>query len=422
MAVLADSGHDVVGVDRRTDLVEALNEGRTPHFEPGLAELLEKVRDRVRATTDTTAAVAETDATFVIVPTPTGPDGTFVLDYVLPAMEEIGAGMAKGSGSKNGHLVVLTSTVMPGATGGAVRRALEESSGLQAGKDFGLCYNPEFVALGAVIQGLRGPDFLLIGEDEEAPVHGDRLVEIYEGVCPGRPAARMAFANAELAKLAVNTFVTTKISFANLLAQLCSRLPGGNVDQVTDALGLDARIGKKYLRGALGYGGPCFPRDNLALVELAHSLGADPQLPQATDAFNRGLVGELVRMVEERLPANGTTAVLGLSYKPDTDVSEESQGLALVEALIQQGHAVRAYDPAARPELPAAAERSADLQGAVDGADVVVITTPWPEFGGLRQELPTGAGPITIIDGWRMLDPNDFEGIAEVQAPGRGRR
>ncbi len=418
-AVLASKGHRVTGVDLDAQLVERLNEGRSPHYEPGLAELLDAHRQRFEATTDTAAAIRQSEVSFIIVPTPSNDRGTFSLRYVLPAMEAIGTALRHKDAY---HLVVLTSTVMPGDTGGEVLPVLERSSGKRCGQGFGLCYNPEFVALGAVIRGLLEPDFILIGESDRQA--GERLAGVYEGLCESRPpVARMGFIDAEVAKLAVNTYITTRISFANMLAQICSRLPGADVDQVTGALGLDSRIGPKYLKGALGYGGPCFPRDNLALATLARGLGTEPLIAEATDRFNRRQVDELRSQVEEHLPSGGLVALLGLSYKPDTDVIEQSQGLELARQLLASGVRVMLYDPAAmdpaRRVLPASARWARSPSEATGDADVVVIATPWDEFRDLDAGDLASGRSVTLIDGWRIVDRERFSGIRYI-APGLG--
>jgi UDPglucose 6-dehydrogenase len=199
-----------------------------------------------------------------------------------------------------------------------------------------MCYNPEFIALGSVIRDFLNPDFVLIGESDERS--GQVLEGIYRQVCENDPPiVRMNFINAELTKLAVNTFVTTKISFANMLARICERLPGADVDVVTRALGLDSRIGAKYLKGAVSYGGPCFPRDNLALIATARKVGAPADIAEATDRFNRWQVGWLADLVWAYLPEGGVVGILGLAYKPNTDVVEESVGLLLAGELGARG-------------------------------------------------------------------------------------
>src|SRR4029077_7787926 len=288
-ACLAAKGLDVIGIDTDPRKVEAINQGRPPVHEPGLREMLAQAKGRLSAGTAMEDGVLSAEATFVVVATPSEPEGGFSLRYVEPVCAAIGRALAKRSGY---HLVCLTSTVMPGVTGGPVRDILEENSGKRCGVDFGLCYSPEFIALGSVIRDFLNPDFLLIGESD--PRSGALLESFYRVVCENNPAvARMNFINAEVTKLAVNTYITTKISFANMIARICEQLPKADVDVVTGALGLDQRIGGKYLKGAISYGGPCFPRDNLALGALAEQLGAPADLAQATHKFNQAQISWL---------------------------------------------------------------------------------------------------------------------------------
>ena len=408
-ACLAAKGFRVTGVDRDADRVAAVNEGRTPVYETGLDEMLTRTQGRLSATTDTRAAVRDTDITFVLVPTPSEPDGRFTLKYVLGACEEIGAALA----NKNTyHLVVLVSTVMPGATGGPVREALEKTSHKVCGKDFGLCYSPEFVALGSVIRDYLNPDFILIGESD--PRSGKLLASIYSRICQTNPPnSRMNFTNAELAKIAVNSYVTTKITFANTLAGICQNLPGADVDQVTDALGLDSRIGRKYLTGGVGYGGPCFPRDNQALASVARSVGASAELAESVDHVNRHQVDRLTKLVKENTEPNNTVAILGLAYKPHSDVVEQSQGLLLAEALAGDGVDLIAYDPAATQNARIAARHGVrfaeNLQACLDTADVTVVMTPWPEFTRLTDADLLRSGRLrVVIDPWRGLNADQL--------------
>src|SRR5690349_4396712 len=342
-AVMVHKGHSVVGVDVNPAYVAAIQEGRAPVNEPDLAAMITANRERLSATVDCEAAVLATGATFIMVPTPSEADGGFSMKYVLSAAEQIGTALRD---KPDWHLVVLSSTVMPGSTGGTLLPALEAHSGKKCGSDFGLCYNPEFIALGSVIRDMLNPDMILIGESDARS--GELLEKLYTGVCDSNPRIqRMNYVNAELTKLSVNTFVTTKISYANMLAQVCETLPGADADVVTSAVGCDSRIGAKYLKGALGYGGPCFPRDNVAFSALARANGAPAILAEATDQLNRRQVPRLAEMILSRLPASGTVGILGLSYKPNTDVIEESQGLALAKHLLMLGVRLVVYDPAA---------------------------------------------------------------------------
>jgi UDPglucose 6-dehydrogenase len=419
-AVFASKGFSVVGIDINRAFVEAINEGRAPVEEPRLQEFIDRHRDRLSATTDMVEAVASTDATFVIVPTPSDGSGRFSNAAVLDSMKSIGQALRHKDGY---HLVVITSTVMPGSTGGEIRQAIEQHSGRTVGPALGLCYNPEFIALGSVVRDMLQPDMILIGESDTKA--GDLLEGIYSHSCDNTPVVRrMNFVNAELTKISVNTFVTTKISYANMLADICDRLPGADVDVVTRAVGTDSRIGAKYLKGAIGYGGPCFPRDNVAFAALARALGARAELAEATDIVNRYQVERVLGAIDARLTEAGTVGVLGLSYKPDTAVVEESQGLALVARLLDLGRRVIAYDPQAMPTaqrtLRRPFETAATAAECVERSALVVVMTPWPEFGHIPIEAYRRPGlNMTVIDCWRMT-PAGVGSVADVVYLGQG--
>ncbi|HMD71598.1 MAG TPA: nucleotide sugar dehydrogenase [Bryobacteraceae bacterium] len=420
-AVMAHKGHTVVGVDLNPATVAAVNEGRAPVNEPGLGEMIHLNHERLSATLDYEEAILATDVTFIIVPTPSDPDGRFSLRYALSAAEKIGAALRK----KNAwHLVVLSSTVMPGSTGGVMLPALERHSGKTCGRDFGLCYNPEFIALGSVIRDMLNPDMILIGESD--PRSGAILEEFYGGVCESGPRIRrMNYVNAELTKLSVNTFVTTKISYANMLAQVCETIPGADVDVVTTAIGSDSRIGQKYLKGALGYGGPCFPRDNVAFSAVARANGVPALLAEATDQLNKRQVPRLAELILSHLPEGGTAGIMGLSYKPNTEVIEESQGLALAQFVAEQGVRLVVYDPEAMPnakaKLPAGVIYASSVAECAREADVLAITTPWAEFRSLApSHLKRSAPPPVILDCWRLLSRKEFQDAATYLTLGWG--
>jgi UDPglucose 6-dehydrogenase len=355
----------------------------------------------------------------MIVPTPSESTGAFSLKYVLAATKAIGQALKQ---KEVYHLVVLTSTVMPGATGGEVLPALESASGKHCGKDFGLCYSPEFISLGSVIRDFLNPDFVLIGESDARA--GEMLASLSKSVCDNDPpVARMSFANAELTKLALNTYVTTKISYANMLAQMCERMEGGDVDAVTSALGLDSRIGPKYLKGSVGYGGPCFPRDNLALAALARELNVPAPLPEATDRINQNQVPRLQNYVMAHLPEKGRVGVLGVSYKPQTNVIERAQGLELAQALLAHHVPVVIYDPcaadSARAVLSGPVQFAASAGECVRQADVLVICTPCKEFKAISiDDLKRTHGRVTVLDCWRLLERAHISAVCDYLAIG----
>ena len=420
-AVLAYKGNTVVGVDVNANLIRLISAGKAPVWETQLQELIDAGRKRLSATADYETAILGTDVSFILVPTPSSKTGGFSNKFVLAAIEGIGRSLRKKEGY---HVVAVTSTVMPGSTGGEIREALELHSGRKVGDDVGLCYNPEFVALGSVIRDLLRPDLILIGESDTRA--GDVLEGVYDSVCENTPAVqRMNFVNAELTKMALNTFVTMKISYANMLADITDRLPGADVDVVTAALGKDSRIGSKYLKGALGYGGPCFPRDNIAFGHLARDLGARADIVEAIDRINQYQIERLSDVVQGRLLPGGTVGVLGMSYKPETYVIEESQGVALAKLLADEGYRVVIYDPQAMNNAHAVlGDRVTTAQSAdacARTADVLVITVPWEEFRNLRPEaLARSDGRVSVIDCWRILPAERFAKVADLVYLGRG--
>ena len=404
-ACLAAKRRRVIGVDVDPLKVQAINNGHAPVFEPGLEELIQHSDGRLRATQDIAEAVAASGITFIVAATPSDAEGGFSTRYVLPICEAIGRALRD---KRNFHVVALTSTVMPGSTGGEVRTALEKASGRRAGEDFGLCYNPEFIALGSVIRDFLNPDFVLIGESDSRS--GDALESLYREICDNVPSfARMNLTNAEITKLSVNTFVTTKISFANMLARMCERLPDASVDVVTSALGLDTRIGAKYLKGAVSYGGPCFPRDNVALAAFARSIGAPADIAEATHRFNCLQIDLLANLVKKHLSPGGCAGILGLTYKPNTDVVEQSVGFLLAQQLAGQDIPVAAYDPEGNANASRVLDRSVLLvdsaEECIRRSDVVAVTTAWPQFSLIPVEKwMRSLAPRVVIDCWRSLN------------------
>lgn len=418
-AVLASKGNQVLGIDVNPEAVRLFNEGRAPVEEPGLQDLVSASHDRLSATTELGAA-ADADVSILLVPTPSDDRGAFSNEHVLAAVDEIGRSLR---GRDDYHVVVVASTVMPGSCDAEIRPALESASGRRVGETLGLCYSPEFIALGSVIRDMLEPDMVLIGESDSRA--GDVLERLYAGVCENDPPfRRMSLVNAELTKIAVNTYVTMKISYANTLADMCERLPGADVEAVTDALGLDTRIGAKYLRGAISYGGPCFPRDNKAFGVFARDLGAEPLLAEATDAVNVAQTDRLARIVQSRLKTGNAVGILGLAYKPDTGVIDESPGVALARLLANAGYEVRVYDPvateAALHALGGLAQGCSSAAELLAQSDVTVIATPWPEFAELPIEaLDRDGRPAVVIDCWRLLPEGASGGSVEVVRLGR---
>lgn len=399
-AVYAEAGHQVVGVDVNPEPVAMVNQGIAPVPEPGLQELIDRAGSNLTATTHFDKAMEGSEASYLIVPTPSNHQGVFTNEFVVDALGKIGSALR---GTHHHHTVVLCSTVMPGSCSGELKESLEASSGKSVGTEIGFVYSPEFIALGSIVKNMQFPDLILMGESDTHS--GDVAISNTLSVVKNTPSVRrMNLVNAEIVKISINTFVTTKISFANMLGEICDQMVGADVDVVTEAVGADSRIGSKYLKGALGYGGPCFPRDNVALTRLAEGLDIDAAIPRATDAINDRQLPRITKIVADNSPPGATVAVLGLSYKPDTPVCEQSQGVGIANALAAAGFHVFAYDPqgnkAAAQDLLPQVQVSANQNIAISDASTVVITTAWPEFSSLSQEQLSGK---FVVDAWGIL-------------------
>ena len=411
----AARGVKVTGVDQDPRRVAMANGQLPADDEPGLAEAL--AGSSLSATTVHDLPIRQASITYVIVPTPSDDQGAYELCYVVRAFEQIGHALADVDGP---HTVVLASTVLPGATRYVLQPVLERAAGRRVGDRLSLCYSPPFVALGSVLADFLNPDFALLGVADGA---SDRNVKtLYEQVLgPHVPIKSMSIENAELTKLAVNTFLTMKITFANTLAALCDHLPGGNVDEVADAVGADHRIGPQLLRGGLGYGGPCLPRDNAALALLAESVGVPTGLPRGTDAANRLLGDRMTAALLARLTPGSTVVLLGLAYKPDTSEAEASPAIQLARSLARCGVHVVGYDQraarSARHHLGdddniRIVEETATLPFA---PDLVVLATP---DAGLA-DTAIGLRPRLLADPWRVISPDRWPPGTEVIQTGR---
>jgi len=411
-SIFASRGYDVIGLDANKWLVEQIQKGNCPIHETKLDELMASTDNRLQATTDYEEATLNSDISFIMVPTPTDKTDGFSNDYVLSVIRGIGATIKV---KQNYHIVVVTSTVMPGTMANVIKPELEKITGKQCGLDFGLCYNPEFVALGDVIQGMSSPDAVLIGESDAYA--GTILEKFYGGICTNNPPIiRTSWWNAELAKLSLNSFVTIKISLANTLAEMCDKMPTGDVDVITKFLGFDSRIGPKYLRGGLGYGGPCFPRDNKAFIAFAKQIDADSTIEASTDRFNRNYTEYVLLRVLHLLGIDDkTVSVLGLTYKPNTNVIEESVALEIAQQLSRGVANVKAYDPAgmenAKRELNDAVEYSKDIADCLRESDLCIIATPWRQFSELDSEAFAVMRKPKVLDCWRMLNKDQLQGV-----------
>jgi UDPglucose 6-dehydrogenase len=417
----AELGHRVIVRDVVPERIEALGAGRLPFHEPGLAELLEQNRDRLHYTLDA-GDLADADVLFVCVQTPPTYSGDADLSYVWTALDDLPRRDER-------QILVMKSTV-PVGTGETVRAAVE-ARGLS---DVGYVSNPEFLSEGRAVRDFMEPDRIVVGafEDEDAAV----VEALYSGI--EAPVVRTDVASAEMIKLAANAFLMTRISFINEIANVCEAV-GADVVEVARGIGLDSRLGPHFLRAGIGYGGSCFPKDSLALKQLASNSGYHFQLLAAVIEVNELQKRRVIQKLQKHLGKlrGKKVALLGLAFKPGTDDMREAPSIVLASRLAAEGAEVRAWDPVAKPgELMKGAILCDTVLEAVTGVDAAVIVTEWDELRGLAspEVLDVMARPL-IIDGRNLLDPTEvraagfayegigrqssaFETLPEVPEPG----
>jgi UDPglucose 6-dehydrogenase len=402
-ACFADLGHQVVVRDVVPEKVEALRSGSVPLHEPGLAELVERNRERLIFTLDLEELKADAKIFFSCVDTPPLPSGEANLAPVWSVVEDLG--------SIEGATFVMKSTV-PVGTGERIRAELPDRVGYVS--------NPEFLSEGRGVADFMSPDRIVIGSFDDE--HGDRIAALYAGF--DAPLVRTSVASAEMIKLASNAFLATRISFINEIANV-SEAVGADIDEVAQGMGLDKRIGTSYLRPGVGYGGSCYPKDVPFLKLLAGSSGYHFQLLTAVMEVNelqkRRVVGKLKKHLGD-LPGK-TIALLGLAFKPNTNDMREAPSIVLAARLRAEGADVRAWDPlvTGHPELDGVLI-APSLLDALRGADAAVIVTEWPELEGVAsEEVREAMRTPLIVDGRNLLDPDavraagfDYEGIGRA--------
>lgn len=406
-AVFADLGNHVVGIDIDLAKVIQLREGKCPIFEPGLEELLARntKAGRLAFTSDYAPVIAEADFVFICVNTPMGQDGRADMRYVRQAARSIGQSLARYH-----RAIIVNKSTMPIGSGDMVQRLLSEESVGDA--CFAVVSNPEFLREGSAIHDMLHPDRIVLGSSERAAA--EAVAELYKAI--NAPLVITDTRTAEMIKYASNAFLATRISFMNEVAQVCEAL-GADVRQVATGMGMDDRIGPRFLSAGIGFGGSCFPKDVRALEFMAREAGCHPQLLRAVQEINRDARRNFVRKLR-RLVGNlegVTVAIWGLAFKPDTDDLREAPALEIIRDLLSYGAVVRAYDPAAmdgaRTLLPDIAY-CRDAYEAADGADAVALITEWNEFKALDlARIYRGLRRPVLVDGRNVYDPDEVRAI-----------
>jgi UDPglucose 6-dehydrogenase len=406
-------GHSTICVDIDKEKVEKINFGIPPIFEPGLEEKLKEVlkKSLLKATSDINYAIKNSDLTFIAVGTPSNPDGSIDLKFIRSAAKGIGSALEH---KEDYHTICVKSTVVPETTEKIVIPLIEKYSGKKAGVDFGACMNPEFLREGNALEDFLHPDRIVIGELDKKS--GDMLAEIYKDF--KAPVLRTNLKTAELIKYASNAMLAARISLTNEIGNIAKRL-GIDVYDVMAGVGLDKRIGKKFLNAGCGFGGSCFPKDVKALVAKAKELDYEPHLLTEVLSLNDRQKVRLVEMVEQKFSSlkGKRIAILGLAFKPGTDDVRESPAIDLVAKLLEKGAIPVVYDPKAAdnfkkvfPDL----NYASSARKALKEADACLILTAWDEFKSLSDKDFDRMRSKIILEGRKVLDRKKvkkFEGI-----------
>ncbi len=408
-ACFADFGHQVVCVDKDEGKISALLQGRMPIYEPGLEQLVASnvAAGRLRFTTDLRESVKDADAVFIAVGTPSRRgDGHADLSYVYAAAREIAEALS-------GYTVIVTKSTVPVGTGDEVERIIREAN---AGAEFSVVSNPEFLREGAAIPDFKRPDRIVIGSED--PRATKIMRAIYRPLYLNHsPVLVMSRRGAELTKYAANAFLATKITFINEIADLCERV-GADVQDVARGVGLDGRIGPKFLHAGPGYGGSCFPKDTLALLKTSQDFDAPQRIVEAVVSANENRKRAMGRKVIAAMGGEVrgcTIAILGLTFKPNTDDMRDSPAIAVIRALQDGGATVRAYDPAGMEQAKLVLEDVEYCAGpyqAIDGADGLAIVTEWDEFRALDlKRIKSLLRTPTLVDLRNIYPRADAESV-----------
>jgi len=423
----AKKGYKVIGVDNDPTRVESIRRSEPPFFEPLLEEYLRRETGNGNfAVTTEPDLDSNASIIFVTVGTPANPDGSANLRYVKEVVTDIGRSLRKDTCP----LVVVKSTVTPGTARQFVKPILERESGKISGSSFGLCSNPEFLREGSAIHDTESPDRIVIGsEDPKASFNLEAFYRRFHGdKMP--PAILTTHENAELIKYANNAFLAMKVSYANMIANLCQEIPAADIGEVMRGIGVDRRIGALFLRAGLGWGGSCFPKDLKALISFAKVFGVELPLCSATVRVNElqplraiSLAGRLLGDLKGK-----RIAILGLAFKPNTDDMRDAVSVKIVDGLLNKGANVVAYDPKAMDSARAIFQNRIEYAGnpfeCIQEADCCIIVTEWDEFRHIPESefIKRMRRPL-IIDGRRIFPSEAFaKSAAKFEAIGLGPR
>ncbi len=421
----ASKDFSVIMVDKDPKKVTTVTNGIPPFHEPDLEKLLQEgiKRGLLKATLDIEQAIKNTDVTFITVGTPSNPDGSIDLKQIKSCATEIGNALTK---KDQYHLIIVKSTVVPGTTENIVKPLLEKHSNKKCASGFGLCMNPEFLREGSAIFDTLHPDRIVIGENDKES--GDRLHTIYQELYgKTTPIVRTNLPTAELIKYANNSFLATKISYINTIANICEKIPSTDITVVSKGLGFDQRINPQFLNAGIGYGGSCFPKDVNALIAMADQVGYSPNLLKDVQEVNENQAKHTVEIVQKKLGelVGKRIAILGLAFKPDTDDMREARSIPIINQLLNKGATITAYDPIAHSSAFSVFGNKINYVNSaiscLKGADCCILVTEWNEFKQLKpDDFKKHMKQPILIDGRRIYNPTEYRKKIQFEAIGLG--
>ena len=421
-------GYTIITLDLNEEKTKKIQEGELPFQEPKLQEQLKKATEtgKLECTSSFEEAILTSNITYVAVGTPSQLDNSINLQFIEKVACQIGAALKEKKGY---HLIVIKSTVTPTTTENIIKPLIESHSGKNCGKDFGLCMSPEFLREGSALHDVINPDRIIIGEHDKKS--GDTLEALYRKFHSENtpPIMRTNLTTAELIKYASNSFLATKISFINTIANTCEKTPGADITTVAKGMGLDKRISSQFLKAGLGYGGSCFPKDLKALIAYSKKSDYQPFLLNAGQDVNKTQPHKAIELCKSFFNnlKDKTIAVLGLAFKPETDDMRNAVSIPIINQLLKENAKVTVYDPAAISNAKSVFKEKIKYATStiqcLKNADCCLLVTEWAEFKTLKPEdFTKNMNQPILIDGRRIYDPQVFSKKMKFAAIGIGKK
>ena len=420
-SVLASRGNNVIGIDVDVEKCKKIRSGISPFFEPDLEKVLRVGLKKKLTISDDFSLVKDCDIIFVAVGTPQKSNGAIELSMIKKAVTSIGRILAK---SKKSQIVLIKSTVTPGTMQNVILPILEKRSGKKAGKEFGLISNPEFLQESSAIRNTKFPHVIVLGGYQTKFMK--KAKSFFSKLHPNVPIIITNHQTAEMIKYANNSFLATKISFINQLANLCQNVPGANIDDIAKTIGFDPRIGKSFLNAGPGYGGSCLPKDMKALINFAGGIGIKPTLLNAVEKTNQKQMEYIIQLIEKILGkiTSKRITILGTAFKPNTDDIRDSTAIELIKKLLKKKAHITVHDPKAikntKKVFGGKIDYAKSIADALSKSQCVIIMTHWKQYEKLNNNSIKHMDKKFIIDCRRILAKKELR--AEYHAIGMGKR